>query len=195
MDLSVGKVVGPLPPGTTQEQWEKATAHVVRYLAALNVRDQPRLSRLVPWVLNQATERFEAVPGTPPLVAATDALDEYIVQWFRTLMALEETDPAEVSQRGRLALLITKMPPHGRDEFLSDPPWPEEFVEAVRLSYLRTGPDSQFSRMRPRPLDLGPIPLVVETGLWQLDRAPVFRAVIVSAVFGAAFGLLFYFTR
>ena len=80
-----------------------------------------------------------------------------------------------LSTRGRLALLLADMPGKWQDQFLRPGPWPEEFVNAMRDTYLRAGPDFQLSKMAPRPLDLGPMTTLTNisqsclTAKWSLS--------------------------
>ena len=84
-------------------------------------------------------------------------MDRVVTEWFAQVL---QESPAGTDQmlstRGRLALLLADMPGKWQDQFLRPGPWPEEFVSAMRETYLRAGPDFQLSKMAPAPA--GPRP-------------------------------------
>ncbi len=69
-------------------------------------------------------------------------------------------------------------------------PWPEEFVTAMRETYLRAGPDFQLSKMTPRPLDLGPI-----ATFDSFSRLPYVKMVAVWIIFLLGLILIFVLTH
>jgi hypothetical protein len=95
-----------------------------------------------------------------------------------------------LSTRGRLALLLADMPGKWQDQFLHPGPWPQEFVEAMRESFFRAGPDFQLSKMTPRPLDLGPI-----TTLTNLGKIPYVRIALVWLGYALLLVAIFWLTH
>ena len=95
-----------------------------------------------------------------------------------------------LSARGRLALLLADMPGRWQDQLLSPGPWPEEFLRAMRETYLHAGPDFQMSQMTPRPIDLGPI-----TALTNLGNFPYFRVLLLWIAFAALLVVVFQMTH
>ena len=123
----------------------------------------------------------------PPPQLAAEEMDRIVTEWFAEVLQISPTGTDQMlSTRGRLALLLADMPGKWQDQFLRPGPWPEEFVSAMRETFLRAGPDFQLSKMTPRPLDLGPI-----TTLTNLGRLPYFRMVLVWIAVRAAAGRRF----
>ena len=85
-------------------------------------------------------------------------MDAVVTEWFgRVLQEAPGSANHMLSTRGRLALLLVDMPGKWQEQFLHPPPWPDDFIKAMREAYLRAGPDFQLAKMAPRPLDLGPM--------------------------------------
>jgi hypothetical protein len=95
-----------------------------------------------------------------------------------------------LSTRGRLALLLADMPGKWQEQFLRPGPWPEEFVEGMRETYLHAGPDFQLSKMTPRPLDLGPI-----STLTNMSRLPYAKMVAIWVLFALLLAGVFILTH
>jgi hypothetical protein len=118
-------------------------------------------------------------------------MDRLVTSWFAEVLQASPTGADQMlSTRGRLALLLADMPGKWQDQFLRPGPWPDEFVAAMRDSYLRAGPDFQLAKMTPRPLDLGPI-----TTLDQLSRLPYVKMTATWVLFGLLLILLFHLTH
>ena len=118
-------------------------------------------------------------------------MDKLVTGWFAEVL---QTSPAGTDQmlstRGRLALLLADMPGKWQDQFLRPGPWPQEFVEAMRESFFRAGPDFQLSKMTPRPLDLGPI-----TTLTNFGKLPYVRMALVWTGFALLLVAVFWLTH
>jgi hypothetical protein len=160
--------------GRSLEEWNAAYVKVENYFHALRIRNKPLLGQLVLRVLERAKRRApEELPRRATELAAEE-MDKLVTEWFAEVL---QTSPLNndqmLSTRGRLALLLADMPGKWQDQFLRPGPWPEEFVEAMRESFVRAGPDFQLSKMVPRPLDLGPI-----TTLSNLGQLPYVRMVL-----------------
>jgi hypothetical protein len=170
--------------GRPLREWNDAYANVEYYFHALRVRNKLMLSQLVTEVLKRAMPRAPQNPHLSATELAVEEMDRVVTAWFAKL--LEEapigTDDM-LSTRGRLALLLADMPGKWQDQFLRPPPWPEEFIVAMREAYLRAGPNFQRSQMMPRPLDLGPL-----TTLVNLSKLRIFRVLMVTS--WVAFGLI-----
>jgi hypothetical protein len=157
--------------GRPLEEWNAAYLKVESYFHALRLRNNVLLGELVLSVIERATQRAPQEPERSATEIATDEMDKLLAQWFRDVLQESATGSAQIlSTRGRLALVLADMPTRWQDQFLRPGPWPEEFVNAMRTSYLDAGPDFQLARMSPRPLDLGPIGT-----LTNLSRLPFWK--------------------
>src|SRR5258708_25470349 len=96
---------------------------------------------------------------------AAKEMDRTVTDWYAAVLDVPSAraDPL-LSTRGRLALLLADMPGRWQDQFLKPGPWPAEFVQAMRESYLRAAPEFQLSQMDPRPIDLRPITTCANLG-------------------------------
>ena len=142
-------------------------------------------------VLERAMRRAPAEPDRSATQLAAEEMDHLVTEWFAAVLQTSPTGTDQMlSTRGRLALLLADMPGKWQDQFLRPGPWPEEFVNAMRETFLRAGPDFQLSKMTPRPLDLGPI-----TTLTNLGKMPYFRMTLVWALFALLLVAIFWLTH
>jgi hypothetical protein len=182
---------GGLIAGHSLEEWNAAYAKVERYFYALRVRNKLLLGHLVARVLDRAIQKAVAEPTRKPMELAAEEMDCVVTEWFTAVLdtPLSQGDPV-LSARGRLALLLADMPGRWQDQFLSPGPWPEDFLRAMRETYLHAGPDFQMSQMSPRPIDLGPI-----TALTNLGNFPYFRVLLLWLAFAALLVVVFQITH
>jgi hypothetical protein len=164
---------------------------VESYFHALRVHNKVLLGQLVLHVLDRALKRAPSEPDQTIPQLAADEMDRVVREWFLAVLAEPTGSSAHLlSTRGRMALFLTDMPDKWQDLFLRPGPWPEEFVAAMRETYLRAGPDFQKSQMAPRPLDLGPIQT-----LTTLSRLPYFKMAVVWLLFAGSLVFLFLSTH
>lgn len=177
--------------GRPLEEWNAAYGKVENYFHALRVRNKALLGQLVLRVLERAMLRAPSEPDHSATQIAAQEMDRIVTEWFAEVLQEPPINADQMlSTRGRLALLLADMPGQWQDQFLRPPPWPEEFVRAMRDVYLRAGPDFQLSKMTARPFDLGPL-----TTLSNLGRIPYLRMTVVWALFVLLLVALFHFTH
>jgi hypothetical protein len=122
---------------------------------------------------------------------AAEEMNRVVTDWFAVALDVPDGQPVpQFSIQGRLALLLVDMPGRWQHQFLKPPPWPEEFVRAMRESYLRAGPDFQFSAMNPRPIDLGPV-----VTLTHLSNIAWVRMLLTWLAFVVLLVVIFSMTR
>jgi hypothetical protein len=177
--------------GRSLDEWNAAYVKVENYFHALRIRNKPLLGQLVLRVLERAQRRAPSEPKRSATELAAEEMDKFVTDWFAEVLQTSPIGSEQtLSTRGRLALLLADMPGKWQDQFLRPGPWPEEFVEAMRDSFFRAGPDFQLSKMAPRPLDLGPI-----TTLTNLGKLPYVRMVMVWASFALLLVAIFWLTH
>jgi len=173
------------------EEWTAAYSKVEKYFWALRIRNKVFLGQLVLYVLKAAMRQAAHQPEVSATELAIREMDRMLLDWFAQIMPdLPPENEDTLSTRGRLALLLADMPGRWQDQFLRPGPWPREFALAMRETYLRAGPDFQFSNMAPRPLDLGPI-----IHLTQLRHLPSARMITTWVIFGLVLVLWFALTH
>ncbi len=200
MDIPLESALNPPPAGPDQpgrlagrslDEWNAAYAKVESYFHALRVLNKVLLGRLVIHVLQRAMQRAPAEPQRSATELAAEEMDRVVTEWFGEILQKPPTDADQIlSTRGRLALLLADMPGKWQDQFLRPGPWPQEFVNGMRESYLRAGPNFQLSKMAPRPLHLGPI-----TTLGNMGRLPYAKMVVTWVLFALLLVALFLFTH
>jgi hypothetical protein len=177
--------------GRPLEEWNDAYLKVESYFNALRIRNRPLLGQLCLRVLERAQLRAPKELHRSATQLVAEEMDRIVTEWFAEVLQVPPTNADQMlSTRGRLALLLADMPGKWQDQFLRPGPWPAEFTEAMRETFLRAGPDFQLSKMTPRPLDLGPI-----TTLHNLGKMPYFRMILVWGLFGLLLVGIFLHTR
>jgi len=177
--------------GRPLEEWNDAYAKVESYFNALRIRNRPLLGQLCLRVLERAQKRAPLEPERTATQLVAEEMDHIVTEWFAEVLLVPPTNADQMlSTRGRLALLLADMPGKWQDQFLRPGPWPEEFTDAMRETFLRAGPDFQLSKMTPRPLDLGPI-----TKLGNLGRMPYFRMILAWSLFALLLVAVFLLTH
>jgi hypothetical protein len=176
--------------GRPLEEWNGAYSKVESYFHALRVRNKVLLGELVARVLERAMQRSSSHPQLSATELAVEEMDNLVNQWFAQVLSAASGGMEMLSTRGRMALLLADMPGRWQDQFLRPGPWPDEFVAAMRDSYLRAGPNFQLSQMTPRPLDLGPM-----ATLTQWSRLPYAKMTVSWILFGLLLVTLFYITH
>jgi hypothetical protein len=168
----------PLSEGELNE-WEEAYAAVEAYLQALRLRNRLLVAELVRGILWRASARRSNEPEKPArLLAMEEALSE-VANWTQDVLDVP-LENRRLAARGRLALLLAGMPDKWQGVFLTPAPWPAEFVEAMKKSYLAAGPRFAQLTMVPRPLEFN----VIGSGAaqwWEtMDRKPIVRIMFVG---------------
>lgn len=177
--------------GRPLDEWNAAYLRIEGHLHALRLRNRLLAGQLALQILERAQQRAPRHPDRSATELAAEEMDAFVTDWFRRVLNEPATSADQpLSTRGRLALLLADMPGRWQDQFLRPGPWPEEFVIAMRETYLRSGPDFQLSRMAPRPLDLGPI-----ATLTSFSRLPYKKMFLLWALGALVLAAIFYFTH
>jgi len=182
----------PFRPLTENEldEWEQAYAAVEAYLQALRIRNRLLAAELVRGILWRASARAANEPGkTPRFLAMEEALAE-IANWTQDVLD-EPLENRRLAARGRLALLLAGMPGKWQGVFLTPPPWPPEFVDSMRKSYLAAGPQFAELTMIPAPLELNA--LGSGAAQWQntMNRRPILRKLFILGVLATIAGIIY----
>jgi len=157
--------------------WEEAFIAVECYLGALQVRNRLLVAEMVRDILRRAVARRREEPDRPARVLAIEEAMAEISRWTQELLA-EPLERKRLAARGRLALLLADMPGKWQSIFLTPPPWPKPFVDAMRTSYLAAGPQFAALTMKPRPLELNAFGSGAAQWWETMDRQPIVRKMI-----------------
>jgi hypothetical protein len=190
------QTIDSLRPLTESEldEWEDAYAAVEAYLAALHIRNRLLVAELVRGILWRASERRANEPESTARKLAMEEMLSEIGEWTERVLDEPLVD-RRLAARGRLALLLAGMPDRWQGVFLTPEPWPDEFVAAMRSSYLAAGPQFAELTMVPKPLELN----VIGSGAaqwWEtMDRRPIVRRMfafsLVIALIAAVWFIFF----
>lgn len=162
-------------------EWEEAYAAVEAYLQALRLRNRLLVAELVRGILWRASARRADEPDKPArFLAMEEALSE-IAEWTQDVLEVP-LENRRLAARGRLALLLAGMPDKWQGVFLTPPPWPPLFVEAMRKSYLAAGPRFAALTMVPKPLELNAIGSGAAQWWETMDRKPIVRTMFTSVL-------------
>ncbi len=183
----------PLSEGELNE-WEEAYAAVEAYLQALRLRNRLLVAELVRRILWRASERRVTEPEKPArLLAMEEALSE-VADWTQDVLDVP-LENRRLAARGRLALLLAGMPGQWQGVFLTPRPWPSEFVESMKKSYLAAGPQFAELTMIPKPLELNSIGSGAAQWWETMDRKPIvglmFTGTLLAAILMIVWFILF----
>lgn len=181
----------PLSEGELNE-WEEAYAAVEAYLQALRLRNRLLVAELVRGILWRASARRVEEPDKPArFLAMEEALSE-VAEWTQDVLDVP-LENRRLAARGRLALLLAGMPGQWQGVFLTPAPWPPEFVEAMKKSYLAAGPRFAELTMIPKPLELNAIGSGAAQWWETMDRRPIMRMMFVGCLLALIAVVVWYF--
>ncbi|MEI6818975.1 MAG: hypothetical protein WCL19_05180 [Verrucomicrobiota bacterium] len=182
-----------LQPLSEQElnEWEEAYAAVEAYLQALRLRNRLLVAELVRGILWRASARRLNEPDKPArFLAMEEALSE-IANWTQDVLDVP-LENRRLAARGRLALLLAGMPGQWQGVFLTPAPWPPEFVEAMKRSYLAAGPQFAELTMVPKPLELNAIGSGAAQWWETMDRKPIVRLMFTGLLLAAILVIVWF---
>jgi hypothetical protein len=155
-------------------EWEEAYAAVESYLQALRLRNCLLIAELVRGILWRASARRVDEPEKPARFLAMDEALNEVADWTQDVLDVPLAN-RRLAARGRLALLLAGMSGKWQGVFLTPAPWPPEFVEAMKKSYLAAGPQFAELTMIPKPLELNAIGSGAAQWWETMDRRPIVR--------------------
>ncbi len=168
----------PLSEGELDD-WEEAYSAVESYFQALRLRNRLLVAELVRRILWRASERQTNEPDKAPrLLAMEEALTE-VADWTKEVLDAP-LEHRRLAARGRLALLLAGMPDQWQGVFLTPAPWPAEFVDGMKKSYLAAGPRFAKLTMVPQPLEFNAFGSGAAQWWETMDRRPIVRLMTTS---------------
>lgn len=174
-------------------EWEEAYAAVEAYLQALRLRNRLLVAELVRAILWRASARRQHEPETPARLLAMEEALTVVAEWTQDVLDVP-LENRRLAARGRLALLLAGMPDKWQGVFLTPAPWPKDFVEAMKSSYLAAGPRFAALTMVPKPLELNAIGSGAAQWWETMDRKPIMRSMFGLLLIGIiALAVWFFF--
>ena len=158
------------------------------YLRAHRIHNRLHQIRLIQRILERAAARHAADPALDPTVLAAEETEAHDGRLVRRGPRRARPAAQRIAVDGRVALLLCDGPQKWPYAFLEEETCPPEFVQAMRASSIRAGPDMAVSSMVPRPIDLGPITEAAGETLERFERWPILRTLLLWLLFAAALG-------
>ncbi len=152
--------------------WEEAYAAVEAYLQALRLRNRLLIAERVRGMLWRASARRVDQPDRAPRYLAMEEALSDIAEWTQDVLDVPLAN-RRLAARGRLALLLAGMPDQWQSVFLTPPPWPPAFVEAMKQSYFAAGPRFAALTMVPKPLELNALGTGAAQWWETMERKPI----------------------
>jgi len=172
-------------------EWEEAYLAVECYFRALRIRNRLLLAEIVRSILWRASaRRMNETERTARELAMEEAMRE-VANWTQDVLG-EKLPSNRLSARGRLALLLADMPGRWQPAFLTPQPWPEEFVRAMRNSYLAAGPGFASMSMKEQRLELNLFASGAASWWETMDRRPILRKMLVTLAVILLVGVLWF---
>jgi hypothetical protein len=157
--------------------WNQAHERLRRYLETFALGDEIQLERIALRLLDEAREKQRADPAQSPTSVTLRHAQDELTRW----LARELDEPAGPSPQfaagGTIALLLSGLAQQRPETFLAAAPSPEA-REALRRTFVITGPDLTVSSMTPRHLDYGPM-LDLARQTWHRWDAKTFAAAVL----------------
>lgn len=182
------------PATGTLDEWNEAFSRVEDYFRAHRVHSRLHQSELVYKIVTRAAERHEADPATPPVTHAVREADAAINSWLRTQIGDEGMDAEKAGRLGRVAFLLAEGPAKHPEMFL-DNDLPDDVRAGMRRRLEQSGPNLEVSSMVGRDLDLGLFPDVAEFAWDLLNKTPLFRMLLLWALFALILTGIFLLIR
>lgn len=187
-------LTAPTAPTSTRSR-HAARQRVLAQLRAYGVTDESTCRRLAGEILDEA-QREHALGSESSFEAlAAEVAQRRYLAWIDQLVGPTDEPPALRSARGRTAVHLADLPANWPELMLNASEVPADLRDRVRNTYLAAGPDLTFSKMSPRPIDLGPISTVADNTWRTFARWPVLRGILMSVLFFTMLGTAFYLVR
>lgn len=177
---------------TELHEWEEAYAAVEYYFLALRLKNRLLVAELVRSILLRASDRRSQEPGKAARLLAMEEALTRVADWTQDVLDIP-LENRRLAARGRLALLLTDMPGKWQSIFLTPAPWPPEFVETMKKSYLAAGPRFAKLTMVPRPLEFNAIGSGAAQWWETMERRPIMRLFFTGLVIGSITLIAWFF--
>jgi hypothetical protein len=178
-----------LSPVPANAEWDEAFARVESYLRAHHIESRVLLNQLTTEIVETARAFATERPAEPPVTIAMQVTHARIGEWL--VKAIGEGDWADerFRARGRLALLLGKIPQNHPQRFLSPGQVPAEIARPLAEARLQSGPELRVTGMAAAPLEF-PLAEAAEEKWETFSRSAFVRAsaswLLVIGFLGAA---------
>jgi hypothetical protein len=183
-----------LPTRSIDAEWDEAFLRVESYLWAHQIESRVLLNRLTTEIISAARVLADENPEVPPVTAAMHVLHERIGAWLERVLGDGRWADERFRARGRLAMLLARLPQTAPQEFLSPAPLPPDLVARLGNARIEPGPELRLTGMSAAPLEF-PIADAAEEKWTTFNRSTFFRATTSWLLFVGFLGLAWFATR
>ena len=134
-------------------RWGEAFLRVESYLRAHHLENRALLDEISTDIMREA--RGSGNNGAEPVAAAMQVAQARISAWLARAGNQDDGSNQRLRTCDRLALALADFSGRWEHRFLSTGPVPTEFVSALALGVLQSGPELRVSHMSPMPLEFG----------------------------------------
>jgi len=171
-----------VPPLPIDAEWDNAFLRVESYLRSHHIESRSLLNRLTTEILTAARALGPQAPGELPVETAMHVAQTRIGEWLQRAVGEGTWSDERFRARGRLALLMSGVPEHCPEYFLSDQSLPESDVRRLTNAQLQPGPEMRPVGMPPATVEF-PLSEMAEEKWNTFSRSTFTRAAASWACF------------
>jgi hypothetical protein len=180
--------------GAVDAEWDEAFLRVESYLRAHQIESRVLLNELTTEIINAARLLAEEDPTVPPVSVAMRVLQARIGAWLEGALGDGHWADERFRARGRLAILLARLPQTAPQQLLSKEPIPPELAARLSGARLQPGPELRLTGMTSAPLEF-PLAEVAEEKWTTFSGSTFFRATASWLLFAGFLGLAWFATR
>lgn len=143
--------------------WDEAFLRVESYLRAHQIESRVLLNQLTAEIISAARVLSEAHPDVPPVTVAMQVTHARIGDWLVRVLGEGHWADERFRARGRLALLLARLPQTSAPRFLSTDEVPADLAARLAGAALQPGPEVRLTGMPAAPLEFPLVDAAEET--------------------------------
>lgn len=190
-NAALARVTTPVP---ITAEWDDAFLRVESYLRAHQIESRVLLNRLTTEILADARTLAQQYPDEPPVALAMRVAHARIGEWLQRLLKEGDWANERFRARGRLALLLSRLPQACPERFLSSEPLPLLVAERLTQAELMPAPGFRPTTMPPAMLEF-PLGEMAEEKWVTFSRSAFARAAASWVLFISVLGVAWFMTR
>ena len=180
-----------VPPSA---EWDEAFLRVESYLRAHQIESRVLLVQLTTEILAAARPLAAEHPEMPPVTIAMHVAHARIGDWLERALGDGHWADDRFRARGRLALLMARVPQNLPEHFLSSTPLSDDVRARLADSKLQPGPELRLTSMPPAPLEF-PLAEAAEEKWTTFSRSALLRSSASWIVIIGFLGAVWFATR
>ena len=138
------------PQTGTLDEWNAAYYRLEDYLRAHGIVSKIRQNQIILRILQRASRLHQAATDRSPVELALREAYAEVANWCQRIYPGIQTSPARLSSMGRVSFYLINATEIWPNVFLTEGDLPEDFIQAMQETLIRSGPDLRVSTMVPR---------------------------------------------